>query len=52
VETGGRNTMPRGYVFVPFFDEGVYINKVTLDTTCPLSKESDYKKCAVKVYKA
>jgi nitrate reductase NapA len=52
VETGGRNTMPRGYVFVPFFDEGVFINKVTLDTTCPISKESDYKKCAAKVYKA
>ena len=52
VETGGRNTMPRGYVYVPFFDEGVFINKVTLDTTCPISKESDYKKCAAKVYKA
>jgi nitrate reductase (cytochrome) len=51
VETGGRNKMPRGYVFVPFFDEGVYINRVALDTTCPISKETDYKKCAVKVYK-
>jgi nitrate reductase NapA len=51
VETGGRNAMPRGMVFVPFFDEGVFINKVTLDSTCPISKESDYKKCAVKVYK-
>jgi len=28
------------------------INKVTLDTTCPLSKETDYKKCSVKIYKA
>ena len=52
VETGGRNTMTKGMVFVPFFDEGVFINRVTLDTTCPISKESDYKKCAVKVYKA
>jgi nitrate reductase NapA len=52
VETGGRNKMVRGYVFVPFFDESVFINRVTLDTTCPISKESDYKKCAVKVYKA
>lgn len=52
VETGGRNKMVRGYVYVPFFDEGVLINRVTLDTTCPISKESDYKKCAVKVYKA
>jgi nitrate reductase NapA len=52
VETGGRNKMTKGTVFVPFFDEGVFINRVTLDTTCPISKESDYKKCAVKVYKA
>ena len=52
VETGGRNKMVKGTVFVPFFDEGVFINRVTLDTTCPISKESDYKKCAVKVYKA
>jgi nitrate reductase NapA len=51
VETGGRNRMPRGLVFVPWFDEGVFINKVTLDATCPISKETDFKKCAVKVYK-
>ena len=51
VETGGRNAMPKGTVYVPFFDEGVFINKVTLDSTCPISKESDYKKCAVKVFK-
>ncbi|WP_439954049.1 hypothetical protein, partial [Campylobacter jejuni] len=30
----------------------VYINKVTLDATCPLSKQTDFKKCAVKIYKA
>ncbi len=52
VETGGRNTMPKGTVYAPFFDEGVFVNKVVLDTACPISKESDYKKCAVKVYKA
>jgi nitrate reductase NapA len=52
LETGGRNRVPRGLVYVPWFDEGVLINKVTLDATCPLSKETDYKKCAVKVYKA
>lgn len=51
VETQGRNRPPRGYTFVPFFDEGVFINKVTLDATCPMSKETDFKKCAVKVYK-
>ncbi len=51
VETAGRNPVPRGLVFVPWFDEGVFINKVTLDATCPISKETDFKKCAVKVYK-
>ncbi|HEU4382924.1 MAG TPA: nitrate reductase catalytic subunit NapA [Anaeromyxobacteraceae bacterium] len=51
-ELGGRNRMPRGMVFVPWFDEGVFINKVTLDATCPISKETDFKKCAVKVYRA
>jgi nitrate reductase NapA len=52
VETQGRNTMPRGSVFVPWFDEAVFINKLTLDATCPQSKETDFKKCAVRVYKA
>ena len=52
VETQGRNRPPRGYTFVPFFDESVFVNKVTLDATCPMSKETDFKKCAVKVYKA
>ena len=52
VETSGRNRMPRGLVFVPWFDEGVFINKVTLDATCPISKESDFKKCAVRITKA
>jgi nitrate reductase NapA len=51
VETRGRNNPPSGLVFVPWFDERVLINKVTLDATCPLSKETDFKKCAVKVYK-
>jgi len=52
VETQGRNRPAKGYTFVPFFDEAVYINKVALDVTCPMSKETDFKKCAVKVYKA
>jgi nitrate reductase NapA len=52
VETGGRNTMPRGMVYAAFFDEGVLINKVSIDAACPISKESDFKKSAVKVYKA
>jgi nitrate reductase NapA len=52
VETRGRNRPPEGLVFVPWFDEKVFINKVCLDATCPLSKQTDYKKCAVKIYKA
>ena len=51
VETSGRNKMPRGTVFVPFFDGGRLINKLTLDATCPISRETDFKKCAVKVTK-
>jgi nitrate reductase NapA len=52
VETRGRNKMPAGMVFVPFFDSGRLVNKLTLDATCPISKETDFKKCAVKVSKA
>ena len=52
VETRGRNRPPEGLVFVPWFDAGRLINKLTLDATDPLSKETDYKKCAVKVAKA
>jgi nitrate reductase NapA len=52
IETQRRNRLPRGMVFVPWFDERVFINKLTLDSTCPISKQTDFKKCAVKVYKA
>jgi nitrate reductase NapA len=52
LETQGRNRVPRGLVFVPWFDENVLINKLTLDATCPISKETDYKKCAVRARKA
>ena len=38
-------------VFVPFFDENLLINDITLDAFCPISKQPDYKKCAVKVEK-
>jgi nitrate reductase NapA len=51
VETRGRNKPPKGLIFVPWFDEGRLINKVTLDATDPLSKQTDYKKCAVKIEK-
>jgi len=52
VETRGRNLPPEGLVFMPWFDAGQLVNKLTLDATCPLSKETDYKKCAVKVERA
>ena len=49
VETRGRNKTPRGLVFVPWFDEAQLINKVTLDATDPISLQTDYKKCAVRI---
>lgn len=49
VETRGRNKPPQGVVFVPWFDASQLINKVTLDATDPISKQTDYKKCAVKI---
>jgi nitrate reductase NapA len=52
VETRGRNKPPRGLVFVPWFDASQLINKLTLDATDPLSKQTDFKKCAVKVERA
>ena len=52
VETRGRNRVPEGLVFIPWFDAGRLVNKLTLDATDPLSKETDYKKCAVKIEKA
>lgn len=46
---GGRGEPPEGSVFVPFFDENVMINELTLDAYDPFSKQPDYKKCAVRV---
>jgi nitrate reductase NapA len=51
IETRGRNKPPRGMLFVPWFDERILVNKLTLDATDPISKETDFKKCAVKVVK-
>ncbi len=48
----GRSTPAKGLVFVPFFAEESLINLVTLEAHCPLSKEPDYKKCAVAIEKA
>jgi nitrate reductase NapA len=52
VETRGRNLPPPGLVFVAWFDASQLINKVTLDATDPISKQTDYKKCAVKLLSA
>ena len=52
VETAGRNKPPEGVVFIPWFDESQLVNKLTLDATCPISRQTDYKKCAVRVDKA
>ncbi len=52
IETRGRNRPPKGLIFMPWFDASRLVNKVTLDATDPLSKQTDYKKCAVKMVKA
>ena len=49
LETRGRDRTPRGVVFVPWFDESVLVNKVTLDVTDPISLQTDFKKCAVRI---
>jgi nitrate reductase (cytochrome) len=49
IDIRGRNSMPTGVVFVPWFDASQLINKTTLDATDPISKQTDFKKCAVKI---
>ncbi len=51
VETRGRDKPPQGLIFVPWFDASQLINKVTLDATCPISLQTDFKKCAVSIRK-
>ncbi|MCW8930613.1 MAG: nitrate reductase catalytic subunit NapA [Gammaproteobacteria bacterium] len=52
VNVRGRNKPPKGLVFVPFFDARRLVNKLLIDATDPLSKETDFKKCVVKIEKA
>jgi nitrate reductase NapA len=47
----GRGKPPSGRVFIPFFDEGKLANVLTLDAMDCISKEPDYKKCAVRLAK-
>jgi nitrate reductase NapA len=52
IDFRGRNRMPRGVVFVPWFDASQLVNKLTLDATDPISKQTDFKKCAVRILPA
>jgi nitrate reductase NapA len=45
----GRGRPPRGTVFIPFFDESLPVNELTLDAMDNISKQPDYKKCAVRL---
>ena len=47
----GRGQPPRGSLFVPFFDEFRLANLLTVDAMCNISKEPDFKKCAVRIEK-
>jgi nitrate reductase NapA len=47
----GRGKTPPGYLFVPFFDESLLINDLTLHLHDPISKQPDYKKCAARARK-
>ncbi len=48
----GRGKPPQGRLFIPFFDEGHLANLLTLDAMDNISKEPDYKKCAVRLERA
>jgi nitrate reductase (cytochrome) len=47
----GRGYPPKGTAFIPFFDETLMVNHLTLDAHDPFSKEPDYKKSAVRIKK-
>jgi len=47
----GRGQCPPGHLFIPFFDEKLLCNLLTLEEHCPYSKQPDYKKCAARVVK-
>jgi nitrate reductase NapA len=52
VVLNGRGQPPAGVVFVPFFDEGKLVNRLTLDAMDNISYEPDFKKCAVRLERA
>ena len=45
----GRGAPPEGSLFVPFFDEKQLVNLAPNHVFDPISKQPDYKKCAVKI---
>jgi len=45
----GRGKPPRGSAFIPFFDESLLTNVLTVDAMDNISKEPDFKKCAVRI---
>jgi nitrate reductase NapA len=47
----GRGAPPPGSLFIPFFDETLLVNRLTLEAHDPFSKQPDYKKCAARVVK-
>jgi nitrate reductase (cytochrome) len=47
----GRGAPPPGSLFIPFFDETLLANVLTLSDHDPYSKQPDYKKCAARVSK-
>jgi nitrate reductase NapA len=48
----GRGAPPQGTLFIPFFDEHMLVNRVTLEAHDPFSKQPDYKKCSARLRKA
>ena len=45
----GRGRPAEGGLFIPFFDEKLLVNNLTLADYDPFSKQPDYKKCAARV---
>ncbi len=45
----GRGSPAPGSLFIPFFDETMLVNVLTLSNHDPFSKQPDYKKCAARV---
>jgi nitrate reductase (cytochrome) len=45
----GRGRPPQGSLFIPFFDQRLLVNEITLGDPDPISFEPDYKKCAATV---